>query len=506
MKQNRKKKLRVFLTISSLVLLVGCSLFLLYYLVLQPYHSRKVNEKYREIYYSYKEEESATPPAKEKESESQSFDINPDSNYKNNAKDEDGVLLKFKKLIAYNEDIRGWLTIPGTKIDYPVMQDYHGADFYLEHDFEGHKDKNGCLYLDGHSSIEIPSTNLVIHGHNMNSTHMMFYELPNYKNLEFYQKHPVITFDTLYKNSKWKIISFMRVSGTMEKNTNFNYLTGMFYEKDDFLNFLYEIESRSLYHCPVDVNEKDHLLMLSTCSYEFDNCRTVVVARRLRKGESEKVETNKAYVRKDVLYPDEWYHQYGGKSPIHTSFTDALAFGEIDWYDGKKVADSPIGQRYTLENHLIYEITSLNTVKFIGSDDAKKNTLVIPKEIDINGRTFDVTEVSPDAFQELNHLEKVSFEGNVKQIPNNAFRSCKQLTSVILGDNIETIGNKAFFNISELKKIKITSKSLHVIGEKAFTKTGEKIKISLPKSKMKSYRKLLEQAGISTDAKYLKLD
>lgn len=506
MDQKRKKKFRRILTLSSILLFLCCVLFLVYYLILQPYYSRKVTDKYRQIYYSYEEVEVTSGEQKSEEKEPQSIDINPDSTYKNNAKDESGVLLKFKKLIGYNEDICGWLTISGTKIDYPVMQDYHGGDFYLEHDFEGHKDKNGCLYLDGHSSIELPSMNLVIHGHNMDSTHMMFYELPNYKSLDFYKKHPVITFDTLYKNSKWKIISFMRVSGTMKKNGDFNYLTGMFYSKEDFLNFLYEIESRSLYHCPVDVNEKDHLLMLSTCSYEFDNCRTVVVARRLRKGESDTVDTGKAFLRKEVLYPDDWYRQYGGEPPVHTNFANALAFNEIDWYDGKQKGISPIGQQYASENQCIYEITSLNTMKFLGSEKNTVKRIIIPEQITLEGRTFDVTEIDSQAFRNLTSLESVTVLGKIQEIPKNAFRYCKKLTTVSFGKEIEIIGEKAFYNIDGLKKVKIASKKLSSVGEKAFSHTGKKIRIFLPKSKMKAYQKLLEKTGVSEEANYLKFN
>lgn len=502
MEKNRKKMLRLLLTATSILLFSGCALFLLYYLVLQPLYSKKVNDKYRKIYYAYDVDDTSSETKVKKESEAESININPDHNYKNNAKDEKGVLLKFKKLIEYNEDIRGWLNIPGTNIDYPVMQDYHGEDYYLEHDFEGKKDKNGCLYLDGHSSIEIPSTNLVIHGHNMDSTHMMFYELPNYKNLEFYKKHPVITFDTLYKNSKWKVISFMRVSGTMEKNNNFNYLTGVFYSDEDYLNFLYEIEGRSLYHCPVDVNEKDHLLMLSTCSYEFDNCRTVVVARRLRKGESEAVETERAYIRNNVLYPNDWYRQYGGQAPVHTDFADALSFNEIDWYDGKQEAVSPIGQQYTVHDQYLFELTSLNTVKYIGATDTTLKRVTIPKQIEVSGRTFDVTEISATAFSQMKKLETVNIKGGITKIPDNAFRNCKKLTSVTLGEDIETIGSRAFFNIETLKKLKVTSTTLSQIGEKAFWKSTSTIKITLPKSKAKNYKKMLEASGISENAKY----
>ncbi len=497
-----KKRVRRTIQFCGIALFLGCFAFLLYYLVLQPHYSRKVNEKYRKIYYESENLTESPSRSSSKKETKEERQIRLDRNQKKNAKDEMGILLKFKKLISYNEDIRGWLKIPGTKIDYPVMQDYHGEDFYLEHDFEGHKDKNGCLYLDGHSSIETPSTNLVIHGHNMETTHMMFYELPKYKNLDFYQKHPVITFDTLYENSQWKIISFMRVSGTMKDNGTFNYLTGVFYQKEDYLNFLYEIESRSLYHCPVDVNEKDRLLMLSTCSYEFDNCRTVVVARRLRKGESSKVDTTKAFLKKDTFYPNAWYKQYGGTPPAHTNFYDALAFNEIDWYDGKKESPSPIGSQYTLADGSTYELTSLNTVKFLGCEKNDLKQLTLPKQICVAGRNFNVTEIDSSAFKKLKDLEKIKWEANIDTIPANAFRHCKKLSSVVLGDEVTSIGTMAFFNIETLKKVEIRSLKLQAIGDRAFAKSSEKIRFLLPHTKLKKYKKLLEQSKVQEKARF----
>jgi len=62
------------------------------------------------------------------------------------------------------------------------------------------------------------------------------------------------------------------------------------FENDkDFMNYVYNVRVRSLFNCPVDVNEDDELVTLSTCSYEFTNFRTVVVARKVRAGESTKV-------------------------------------------------------------------------------------------------------------------------------------------------------------------------------------------------------------------------
>ncbi len=495
---NKKKKR--YIQIGALLLFLCCIVFLIYTLILQPYFSRQVNNKYRNIYYSSFEEESGVE-ATSIESETK-YVAALDDRFDNNAKDSNGILCKFRKLLSYNSDVKGWIKIKGTDIDYPVMQAGNGGNFYLRRDFDGKKNQNGSLYIDGNCNVENPSKNIVIHGHNMESTKMMFYELPKYKDIEFYRKHPIITFDSIYDNAKWKIISFMRVSGTTSQNGGFNYLTGDFENDEEFLDFLYEIESRSLYYCPVDVNENDHLLMLSTCSYEVYNYRTVIVARKLRKGESSKLETDKAYIRDDVLFPGSYYSYYGGEKPIHTDFADALSYGELNWYDGKVTAQSSIGKVIKVDK-LSYEITSSKTAKFAGCSKSTKE-LVIPSSIKYNGRKLKVTEIDKSAFKKLTKLEKVKIGNNVDSIPSHTFRECTKLKNVIIGKKVETISKKAFYKLSNLKYVKIKSTDLKSIEDNAFTKTSDKIKFKVPESKYSKYKKLIKNSEVAKTAKFVK--
>jgi sortase B len=492
-----RKKLKRIIQIFAIIFFLGCIGFLLYYLVIQPYHSKQVNDKYRDIYYSSSDEETSSP----KETETK-YVAAIDIRYKNNAKDENGILCKFKKLLSYNEDVKGWLKIDGTGIDYPVMQDFYGGEFYLKHDFEGNKDKNGCLYIDGRCNVKKPSKNIIIHGHNMESTHMMFYELPKYKDIDFYRKHPVITFDSIYKNSKWKIIAFMRVSGTISQNSGFNYLTSDFESDEDFLDFLYQIENRSLYYCPVDVNENDRLIMLSTCSYEINNYRTVVVARRVRKGESTKVDTSQAYIRNDVLFPDSYYSQYGGYKPLVTDFRDAMSFNEINWYDGNITVESSIGNIINADG-LSYRITSTDTVMFTGCS-SKLTELYIPSTVSYNKRNFKVTEIDSNAFKNMKNLQKLVIGNNITEIKSHEFDSCASLTKISIGEGVAVIGKKAFYKLENLKYVKIKSEVLREIDEKAFFKIHEKVRFTLPKNKYSSYKNMLVKSGVPEKAKYIK--
>lgn len=491
----KKRKIKLILTILSFLIFLGCALFLIYYLILQPQHSKEVTNKYRKIYYSYNNPTSTTSAPEEE------LEIKLDNTYCNQ-KNSDGMLLKFEKLYQYNSDIKGWLTIPDTNIDYPVMQSASGSDFYLKRDFEGNKDKNGSLYIDGNCNVEKPSKNIVIHGHNMDTTGMMFHELLKYNDINFYMQHPVITFDSLYKEAKWKIIAYIKVSGNMNENTNFNYLKGNFDSKEEFMDFVYQIEMRSLYYCPVDVNEKDRLLMLSTCSYEADNYRTVLVARKVRNGEDASVNTYNAYLRKDdVLYTKSYYAKYGGTAPQVISFAEEMSFETPEWYSGKLKYDSIIGNVYA-KDHYLYRILSKTEVAFAGHENGGIKELSIPSTVELNGRTYDVTELEKESLIYAYQLESVKIGNKVTSIPAKYFYNCHNLKSVSLGESVTEIGDKVFYKLENLQTVKLFCLNLKSIGEKAFWGIDEKARFKIRKGKLKPYSKLIKNSQVAEKTRF----
>lgn len=236
------------------------------------------------------------------------------------------TLLSFKDLIAQNSDTYGWVTVPNTTdsaIDYVVVK---GTDnnYYLKHDFDGNSNRNGTVFADYRlePGYGVRQPNTIIYGHHMRSG-KMFKNLIEYDNLEFYKKTPVIRFDTIYDEAQWVIFAYMKIDAN--GNVSFNYMRvdhdyadtdndGVKETRVDdladplrFAAFINDVRKHSVYDTTdiIDVNENDELLMLSTCSYEHENYRTVVVARKLREGETY-VDVSGVKWAENPVMPSSW--------------------------------------------------------------------------------------------------------------------------------------------------------------------------------------------------------
>ncbi len=226
---------------------------------------------------------------------------------------------KFAGLYAVNEDIAGWLDISGTSISYPVVQ-HEDNEYYLNHDFYGNKIPHGTPFVDSAADLEDESDNILIFGHNMTDG-QMFAPLLQYQDIEFYKQHPTITFDSVYRDRDYKIISVFITNNNPEHGEIFPYHEFVDARSSkDTEEYIKDVMKRSLIITGVDVSADDKLLTLSTCSYEFDDARFVVVARKVRTGESRNVNTKDAKLNPSPLMPDVWYELYGGTRPNGTEY------------------------------------------------------------------------------------------------------------------------------------------------------------------------------------------
>lgn len=214
---------------------------------------------------------------------------------------------KIENLRKINPEICGWIKIDDTNIDYPVLYRPGDTDFYLTHDYKKEKSRYGSITLDSRCCEEgVRSRNVILHGHHMKDG-QMFANLLKFEDVEFCQKHPIIHFDTLDGEGKWKVFAIFKANTLPEHGEIFDYYITHFENKLEFNQYIKEVRKRSLIDFPADVQYTDNLLTLSTCSYERKNFRTVVMARKLRRNESEDGNVDKIKKAENPLMPDCYY-------------------------------------------------------------------------------------------------------------------------------------------------------------------------------------------------------
>lgn len=236
----------------------------------------------------------------------------------------EGMQDKFKLLYTQNQDFVGWLNIPNTSIDMPVYK-CSNNDYYLKHDNYDTYTKYGTLFMDKDNNPLNLTRNTTIYGHNFDNK-SIFDELHNYQDPEFFKKSPVIEFNTLYKDYKWKVIAAFHTNGSSDGDNGylFYYIASDF-GNNSFMKFYDELQQRSYIHTGVDVQPTDKVLTLSTCTYFFDrngaleNARFVVIARLVRDGESEEVDTSLVTENTNVRYPQLYFDVFGGTNPWRNS-------------------------------------------------------------------------------------------------------------------------------------------------------------------------------------------
>ena len=179
-------------------------------------------------------------------------------------------------LFEQNADCIGWICIPGTAVDYPLMHTPEDSEKYLRKDFYGAYSINGVPFLDGRCSLE--SANLIIYGHNM-KTGTIFGCLTEYKKAAYYQEHPYIEFDTLYGDAKYEVFAAFAIDVVQDTSFVYNQYVDM--DEDTYNDYVAEVIRRSDVDSGIRPEYGEQLLTLSTCEYSSANGRYVVVARKV---------------------------------------------------------------------------------------------------------------------------------------------------------------------------------------------------------------------------------
>ena len=199
------------------------------------------------------------------------------------------ILPKFAQLYEENPDLAGWLRIPGTKIDYPVLSRAGDNDYYLDKNFRQQHDKNGSLILDCRNDIESPvesgmapvRQNLIIYGHNMR-TGVMFGTLKDYKDRSFCEEHMTILFDTLYEECEYRVVAAMLSAVAYEDEDVFRYYDAIDISTEENFNAFWEnVRDNAIYTTDEPVAYGDTCLILSTCDNYTEDGRFVLIAKKM---------------------------------------------------------------------------------------------------------------------------------------------------------------------------------------------------------------------------------
>lgn len=199
--------------------------------------------------------------------------------YKNekNTNNNENKKINFDKLHEINNNIKAWIYLKDSIIDYPIVKG-NDNNFYLNHSVDGKYNPNGAIFIDYRNNDNFEDIVTYIYGHHMKNN-KMFANLEFFKKQEYYDSHKDMIICT--KNNNYKLELFAGFT-TKDGANIYNYINSKSNQEIVKLS-----KSKSDFKANVDINNEEKIVVLSTCSYDFENARYVVlgVLRNLEKGD-----------------------------------------------------------------------------------------------------------------------------------------------------------------------------------------------------------------------------
>lgn len=171
------------------------------------------------------------------------------------------ISYDWKELLAINQDVLGWLYLPGSLIDFPVTGTEDNS-FYLSHDFSGEKSRGGCLFMD--KDTEMSDFNRVIYGHNMGrESEAVFSTLLRFEEEDYFEENRYFYFtETGGATSVYEIIAVVKYD--VKDTGEWDFRVRNHAAVESCLEFMGQMKERALYYRG-DVEMPERLLILSTC-------------------------------------------------------------------------------------------------------------------------------------------------------------------------------------------------------------------------------------------------
>ena len=178
--------------------------------------------------------------------------------------------IDWDELQKINPDIVGWIRLPDSNIDYPIVQGQDN-DKYLHTLFDGSWGQAGCIFADANTADPFRQFNTVVYGHHMKDG-TMFNNLKKFKDPEYAKSHPVFDLYTPDRNYKLEVVAFLNCPSDSEI-----YETNIDQQKTkSFIDF---VRKTAEYTTAVTMSENDRYVVLSTCAYEYEGARYVVIGK-----------------------------------------------------------------------------------------------------------------------------------------------------------------------------------------------------------------------------------
>ena len=179
------------------------------------------------------------------------------------------IRIDFDALIQENNDIIGWIYCPNTPINYPVVKGEDNNQ-YLRSDLKGNYLVSGSIFADYRNGEIGQHRNYIVYGHNMkNST--MFGTLVKYKDQTYFDSNPILYFLTPDTN----YIIELSAGAVVNRDSDI-------YQIIPNENTIAEIVSKSTFTSSAKITHDDKIITLSTCSYEFNSARYVIIGKLIK--------------------------------------------------------------------------------------------------------------------------------------------------------------------------------------------------------------------------------
>lgn len=184
-------------------------------------------------------------------------------------------VVDWKALKKVNPDVQGWLYQKGTVINYPVVQGTDN-DTYLHTRFDKQWSGGGTLFVDSRMEKDFRGFNSIIYGHHMKDG-SMFRSIRGYtKEDGYYDKHKTLELATPHGNYHLVVFSAFITKATDEDTYKMTYDEA---EKQAYIDRAWERSELPITRDSVDVTKNDRLVTLSTCAYDYEEARYIVMCK-----------------------------------------------------------------------------------------------------------------------------------------------------------------------------------------------------------------------------------